>query len=864
MTTKSKKYNYNINAIGNLSINNVNLGISNLFSGSFSASNNVTSPSNVTGLVFTNADTRFFQCQISVSITRTSGGNLYETFTLEGNQTDSGWNLYTSSINDITGIVFTITTDGQVQYTSTDVINFSSSMFCYTVTQISKTGTYSHLTTGTQGTYLLNSVQITNTIGNTIGVNTGAFHVLGGSTFEKNITVKTTDNASSFTSGGGLTLLGGAAISKNLLVNGNLGIGIENPEYNLDINGNARISTSITSASIYSNIANIATGTIGTLLSTNSNVTTSTVGTLISSNANITTVSGGTVVATTYTGGSMSLSGNLTLAGTLTTVNITTTNISETNVSAGSVTATNVGVTTGTIGTLLSTNANVTTGTIGTLLSTNANVTTGTVGTLLSTNANVTTGTIGTLLSTNANVTTGTIGTLLSTTSTVTNANVTTGTIGTLVGSSVTATNIGVTTCTIGTLLSTTSTVTNANVTTGTVGTLLSTNATVTTGTIGTLVGSSVTATNIEVTTCTIGTLLSTTATVTNANVTTGTVGTLLSTNANVTTGTIGTLVGSSVTATNIGVTTSTIGKLLSTNADISSGTVGTLLSTNANITTLSVGSLALSNVNVSTGTIGELLTTNLLAVGNSNTVGNIFTTGGNVGIGTISPGSVVDVKGSSVWGTFRMAPSISGGEVGVGFFGLNDFTASAQSTSGNWLLGTGISTLGASNFGLLRNTTPMLAISTSGNMTIVGDLTVFGSISDARWKKDITVLSDNMGLNVINSLRPVTFTWKDEISYSVKRGKRDVGFIAQEVEEVIEYVVEDYKDIMTDSLYKKINHERLIPYLTLSIQQLDKRFVQQQQEIEMLKTELESNKQDFQTRLDELLGIIEKMRDVM
>ena len=52
MTSRSKKYNYNISASGNFVTNNLNLGVSNMFSGSFSASNNVSSATNVTGLSF--------------------------------------------------------------------------------------------------------------------------------------------------------------------------------------------------------------------------------------------------------------------------------------------------------------------------------------------------------------------------------------------------------------------------------------------------------------------------------------------------------------------------------------------------------------------------------------------------------------------------------------------------------------------------------------------------------------------------------------------------------------------------------------------------------------------------------------------
>ena len=91
----------------------------------------------------------------------------------------------------------------------------------------------------------------------------------------------------------------------------------------------------------------------------------------------------------------------------------------------------------------------------------------------------------------------------------------------------------------------------------------------------------------------------------------------------------------------------------------------------------------------------------------------------GNVGINTTVPGSPLDVKGDSTWGLTRLAPTTSGGETAIGFFALNDFTASGQATSGNWLLGTGINNGGASNFNLLRNTTNILTVVTNGNVGI-------------------------------------------------------------------------------------------------------------------------------------------------
>jgi hypothetical protein len=91
---------------------------------SFSLTNNQSTLANITGLSFSNALVRSFTSVISVEISASS--NLYEIFTINGIQKDSEWSISTSSTGDISGIEFSITNTGQIQYTSLDYTGFIS------------------------------------------------------------------------------------------------------------------------------------------------------------------------------------------------------------------------------------------------------------------------------------------------------------------------------------------------------------------------------------------------------------------------------------------------------------------------------------------------------------------------------------------------------------------------------------------------------------------------------------------------------------------------------------------------------------------------------------------------------------------
>ncbi len=91
----------------------------------FIAANNQASAADVTGLAFANGVTRSFKALVDVRIDATS--DLYELFELTAIQKAASWDMSQTATGDTSGIVFSITNAGQVQYTSTNETGFVSS-----------------------------------------------------------------------------------------------------------------------------------------------------------------------------------------------------------------------------------------------------------------------------------------------------------------------------------------------------------------------------------------------------------------------------------------------------------------------------------------------------------------------------------------------------------------------------------------------------------------------------------------------------------------------------------------------------------------------------------------------------------------
>ena len=123
--------------------------------------------------------------------------------------------------------------------------------------------------------------------------------------------------------------------------------------------------------------------------------------------------------------------------------------------------------------------------------------------------------------------------------------------------------------------------------------------------------------------------------------------------------------------------------------------------------------------------------------------------------------------------------------------------------------------------------------------LDLTSNATSFSNPSDERLKENIT--DSSVGLNFINDLRPITYTWKakkdvptDMSQYEENStvpcsgtGKTNYGFIAQEVKTAIDnYNVADGQDIHTvdPDGTQKLSPAELVPMLVKAVQELSAR----------------------------------------
>jgi hypothetical protein len=200
--------------------------------------------------------------------------------------------------------------------------------------------------------------------------------------------------------------------------------------------------------------------------------------------------------------------------------------------------------------------------------------------------------------------------------------------------------------------------------------------------------------------------------------------------------------------------------------------------------------------------------------------------------------------------GTAALGGALAGhNNVGVGYLNMTVATSAFQNTSigssALSLLTTGdyntcagyaagnLITSGSNNTCLGYDSDPSGA--TVSNEFTLGNASVsalrcadtsLAGLSDRRDKKDI--IDSSYGLEFINKIRPVQFTWDrrnlvEGDLESVHNGKTRIGFISQELQEAMEDDSNEILDLVYESNPERLETKqgKLIPILTKAIQEL-------------------------------------------
>jgi hypothetical protein len=175
------------------------------------------------------------------------------------------------------------------------------------------------------------------------------------------------------------------------------------------------------------------------------------------------------------------------------------------------------------------------------------------------------------------------------------------------------------------------------------------------------------------------------------------------------------------------------------------------------------------------------------------------ITGAGNFGVGTVAPKARIQC--------------IGGAMIGAAF-------SNAMPPSEDTLL--------VSSYVGIGTDQPQASLHTTGDAIVqslraYGVISSFSDMSDIALKENFTLLQNST--RALEVLKPVEFNWKNDVFYKAYAGKRDVGLVAQNVEQVFPQIIGSLEDPNDPSkVYKTVRYEKLVPYLIQSVQELSAR----------------------------------------
>jgi hypothetical protein len=109
------------------------------------------------------------------------------------------------------------------------------------------------------------------------------------------------------------------------------------------------------------------------------------------------------------------------------------------------------------------------------------------------------------------------------------------------------------------------------------------------------------------------------------------------------------------------------------------------------------------------------------------------------------------------------------------------------------------------------------MRLENDGDLHVEGDVIAYSTtISDNRLKDDVVTIDS--ALDKVSKLRGVEYTW----NATSRKGQKDIGVIAQEVEEVIPEIVREKKMALIEGgTYKTVDYEKLTAVLIQAVKEL-------------------------------------------
>ena len=109
------------------------------------------------------------------------------------------------------------------------------------------------------------------------------------------------------------------------------------------------------------------------------------------------------------------------------------------------------------------------------------------------------------------------------------------------------------------------------------------------------------------------------------------------------------------------------------------------------------------------------------------------------------------------------------------------------------------------------------MRLESDGDLHVDGDVIAYSTtVSDKALKDNVLTLENS--LDKVSKLRGVEYTW----NATSRKGQKDIGVIAQEVEEVIpEIVREKEMALIEGGTYKTVDYEKLTAVLIEAVKEL-------------------------------------------